>query len=159
MTLPSELNEHPLVRALQSFHPQAVANANLFGDELTVDVPASLIRWVCEFLKTHPEFSFEFLADLSAVDRYPLDPRFEVVYHLLSLKTNARLRLKVRLPTENPHVDSVTGIWPGANWFEREVFDLFGIHFNAHPDLRRILMPDDWQGHPLRKDYPVEGYR
>lgn len=159
MSLPAELSAHPLVGRLQSFHPQAVAAASLFRDELTVEVPPALLRSVCEFLKTDSDLAFDFLADLTCVDSYPLEPRFQVVYHLLSLKTRARLRLKVRLPGTDPRADSVTGLWSAANWFEREVFDLFGVHFSGHPNLRRLLMPEDWEGHPLRKDYPVEGYR
>jgi NADH-quinone oxidoreductase subunit C len=93
------------------------------------------------------------------LDRHPLEPRFEVIYHLVSIPRRDRLRLKVRLSSDDPVVDSVVPVWPGANWLEREVFDLFGIRFNEHPDLRRILMPEDWEGYPLRKDYPVEGYR
>jgi NADH-quinone oxidoreductase subunit C len=93
------------------------------------------------------------------VDRYPAEPRFEAVYRLLSLERSERLCLKVRLPGDDPAVDSVVPVWPGANAFEREVFDLFGIRFAGHPDLRRIVMPEDWEGHPLRKDYPTEGHR
>jgi NADH-quinone oxidoreductase subunit C len=88
-----------------------------------------------------------------------VEPRFELNYHLLSMKRKERLRLKVRLPGSNPVAGSVSAVWPTANWHEREVFDLFGVRFEGHPDLRRILMPGDWEGHPLRKDYPVEGYR
>jgi NADH-quinone oxidoreductase subunit C len=96
---------------------------------------------------------------LTGADRYPTEPRFEVVYHLHSLARNLRLRLKVRLAGANPEVDSVTPVWRGANWYERETFDLFGIRFRNHPDLRRIMLPDDWVGHPLRKDYQVTGER
>lgn len=159
MTEPAELSDSPLLRRVQSFHPQAVVTASCFRDELTVEVTAPLLRGVCEFLKTDPDLAFDFLADLTCVDRYPVEPRFEVVYHLLSLKRATRLCLKVRLPGDDPRVDSVTAVWSGANWFEREVFDLFGVRFSGHPNLCRLLMPDDWQGHPLRKDYPVEGYR
>ncbi|MFQ5926199.1 MAG: NADH-quinone oxidoreductase subunit C [Terriglobia bacterium] len=159
MTLPAALRDHPLLQKLRSFHPQAIAAASLFRNQLSVELPPGLLRPVCEFLKADPDLTFDFLADLTCVDRYPVEPRFELVYHLLSLKTTARLRLKARVPGENPHVDSLTGLWSAANWLEREVFDLFGIHFSGHPHLRRILMPDDWEGHPLRKDYPVEGYR
>lgn len=159
MTVPAALSDHPLLQKLQTIHPQAVAAAALFRDELSIEVPAQLLRPVCEFLKTDLDLAFDFLVDLTCVDRYPVEPRFEVVYHLLSLKTSARLRLKVRLPGDTPRVASLTGLWSAANWFEREVFDLFGVQFAGHPHLRRILMPDDWEGHPLRKDYPVEGYR
>jgi len=99
------------------------------------------------------------LSSVTAVDRYPAEPRFEVVYHLHSVERNLRVRLKCRLGGENPQIESVTSVWRGANWYEREVFDLFGIRFNGHPDLRRIMMPEDWEGHPLRKDYPVTGSR
>ena len=93
------------------------------------------------------------------MDWYPSEPRFEVIYQLLSIPNKERVRLKVRLSGDNPALDSVTSVWVGANYFEREVFDLFGIRFTGHPRLERILMPDNWEGHPLRKDYPVEGYR
>ena len=93
------------------------------------------------------------------MDWYPREPRFEVVYQLFSTPNKKYLRLKVRLPGEDANIDSLTPIWPGANFFEREVFDLFGVRFDEHPNLARIMMPEDWEGHPLRKDYPVEGYR
>jgi NADH-quinone oxidoreductase subunit C len=96
---------------------------------------------------------------VTAVDRYPAEPRFELVYHLHSLERKERVRLKCQVSGEAPAIDSVTSVWRGANWYEREVFDLFGIQFVGHPDLRRIMMPDDWEGHPLRKDYPITGSR
>ena len=101
----------------------------------------------------------ESAVDVTAVDRYPGEPRFEMVYHLLSLETGERLRLKAPVPGDDPRIESMTPIWPGAEAFECEMYDLFGIYFEGHPDLRRILLPDDWEGHPLRKDYPTEGYR
>ena len=97
------------------------------------------------------------LSTVTAVDRYPAEPRFEVVYHLHSIERNERVRLKCRLEGDDPEIESVTSVWRSANWYEREVFDLFGIRFRNHPDLRRIMMPDDWEGHPLRKDYPDHG--
>ena len=115
------------------------------------DVPA-----VARTLRDHPDLRFELLAELTAVDYWPREPRFEVVYVLVSLVHRARLRLKVRLPGDAPQLGTVTGVWPGANWLEREVWDLFGIVFDGHPDPRRLLMPEDWEGHPLRKDYPVQ---
>jgi len=147
----------PLVEKLQPFDPEAIEEAQTFRGELTLYTRAGRLRHITEFLRDDPDLSFKFLADVTAVDRYPNEPRFEAVYHLLSIEHTRRLRLKVRLPGDNPRVDSVVSIWPAAQAFEREVFDLFGIHFEGHPYLRRILMPEDWEGHPLRKDYPVQG--
>ena len=159
MTIPLELAARPVVRKLASLHPRAVTAAREFRDQLTLMVPPELLRDVCEFLRSDPELQFNFLVDITAVDRYPLEPRFEVVYHLRSMKTGERLRLKALLSGDNPRIHSLFGLWPAADMLEREVFDLFGIHFVGHPNLRRLLMPEDWEGHPLRKDYPVEGYR
>ena len=129
-----------------------------FG-ELTVVVPRERIVDVCAFLKTAPEFELNMLADLCGVDRGPEEePRFEVNYHLFSTLKHHRLRLKVRLNDDDPHVPTVTEVWRTANWHERETFDMFGVVFDGHPDLRRILLPDDWQGHALRKDFPLRGY-
>ena len=102
---------------------------------------------------------YNFFEDMTAVDWFPASPRFQLSYHILSHAFKERIRLRAMLDEADPTVDSITPVWPGANYYEREVFDLFGIRFAGHPDLRRIMMPDDWQGHPLRKDYPVEGYR
>ena len=93
------------------------------------------------------------------MDRFPAEPRFELNYHLVSMKCHERLRLKVRTDSDHAVVETVSNVWPTANWHEREVFDLFGVRFEGHPDLRRILLPEDWEGHPLRKDFPVAGYR
>ncbi len=153
------LEANPLAQQVRQFDPDAVEEAEFFRGELTLLIRKNRLLRVCEFLRDAPNTSFKFLADVTAVDRYPAEPRFEAVYHLLSLERSERLRLKVRLPADNPTVDSVVPVWPGANAFEREVFDLFGIRFAGHPDLRRIVMPEDWEGHPLRKDYPIEGYR
>jgi NADH-quinone oxidoreductase subunit C len=154
-----ESQEHPVVQKLKSWDPQAVAEVIDFKGETTVVVPKEHVRRVAEYLATEPSIAFSFLSDISAVDRFPLEPRFEVNYHLLSLERRDRLRLKVRLPGADPVIQSVTSVWPTANWHERESFDLMGIRFEGHPDLTRIVMPDEWEGHPLRKDYPVEGYR
>ena len=107
-------------------------------------------------LRDRPELAFTFLAELTAVDFWPKEPRFELVYVLVSIAHRLRLRMKVRLAAEDPHVATVSGVWPAANWLEREVWDLFGIAFDGHPDPRRLLMPEDWQGFPLRKDHPVQ---
>ncbi len=121
---------------------------------LTVD-PAGIVE-VCQRFKSA---GYERLSTVTAVDRHPDEPRFDVVYHLHSLARNSRVRLKCRLPGGEAEIDSVVPVWRSANWYEREVFDLFGIAFRGHPDLRRIMMPDDWDGHPLRKDYPIDGHR
>jgi NADH-quinone oxidoreductase subunit C len=155
----SELETNLALQKLRAFLPQAVEDALLFRRELTLYIRRSDIRRVCEFLRDEPELAFRYLSDVTAVDYYPSEPRFAVVYHLLSLSSLARLRLKVRLSGDDPRIDSVTPVWPAANAFEREVFDLFGIYFEGHADLRRILLPEDWEGHPLRKDYPTTGYR
>jgi NADH-quinone oxidoreductase subunit C len=157
VTLSLEMAQHPVVRVLRSWNPGAVSAASEFRGELTVVTPAGLIRETVEFLRSHSELSFDFLADLTAVDRYPLEPRFEVVYHLRSMKSGRRLRLKALLPGHEPRIESLVGLWPAADMLEREVFDLFGVRFLNHPNLRRLMMPDDWEGHPLRKDYPMEG--
>ncbi len=147
-----------LARLLASV-PSAVQTAKLDRNELSIYIQPGAIRDACALLRDDAELKYNFLSDLTCVDWYPSEPRFEVVYHLLSIPRRARLRLKVRLGGDDPRVHSVTSVWPSANFFEREVFDLFGIHFEDHPYLRRLLMPENWEGHPLRKDYPVEGYR
>ncbi len=112
---------------------------------------------VLQTLRDRPELKFGFLAELTAADYWPArEPRFELIYILVSVELRLRLRVKVRLPGDDPHVATATPIWPAANWLEREVWDLFGIAFDGHPDPRRLLMPEDWEGYPLRKDYPVQ---
>ncbi len=137
---------------------EALLEVKVWRNETTVILrPIDVVR-VCRFLRDDPDLAFDFLSDVTGVDRLNLpenSPRFEVVYHVYSLQHRRRLRLKVRVD-EGEAVPSVTGVWPTANWHEREVYDMFGVSVEGHPDLRRILMPDDWEGHPLRKDYPVE---
>ena len=149
----------PAVQKLKEWNASAVAQVIEFRGETTIVVPRAHLLATAEFLASEASLQFSFLSDLSAVDRFPLEPRFEVNYHLLSMERLFRLRLKVKLSSADAVVHSLTSVWPTANWHEREAFDLFGIRFDGHPDLRRILMPDDWEGHPLRKDYPTEGYR
>jgi NADH-quinone oxidoreductase subunit C len=115
------------------------------------DVPA-----VARALRDRPDLAFDLLAEITAVDFWPREPRFELVYILVSIPNRLRLRMKVRLFGADAHVSSMIGVWPAANWLEREVWDLFGISFDGHPDPRRLLMPEDWEGYPLRKDYPVQ---
>jgi NADH-quinone oxidoreductase subunit C len=153
-----ELKSHPAVARLVAWNSAAVQGAKFDREEMTIYVDRSSIREACAVLRDDAECAFNFLSDVTCVDWYPSEPRFEVVYHLLSISKKERVRLKVRLDSDSPAVESLTSVWPGANYFEREVFDLFGIRFTGHPYLRRILMPEDWEGHPLRKDYPVEGY-
>jgi NADH-quinone oxidoreductase subunit C len=152
-----DLAQFPDAVALQEFDPQAVAEARHDRGEQTLLILPEKIRWVAELLKTRRGYSF--LSDITAVDWFPSEPRFEVVYHLLCQERRQRLRLKCRVSSESPELESVAAVWRAADWCEREVFDLFGIRFRGHPDLRRILMPETWEGHPLRKDYPVTGYR
>jgi NADH-quinone oxidoreductase subunit C len=154
-----QLKGHPAIAKLQSWNSASVEGAKFDRDEMTIYVERGCIREACSILRSDPECPFNYLSDVTAVDWYPSEPRFEVVYHLFSLSKKERVRLKVRLSGDSPSLESVTSVWPGANYFEREVFDLFGIRFNGHPYLRRLLMPEDWEGSPLRKDYPVEGYR
>jgi NADH-quinone oxidoreductase subunit C len=111
---------------------------------------------VARALRDRPELGFNLLAEMTAVDFWPREPRFELVYILVSIPNRLRVRMKVRLPGADPHVSTMIGVWPAANWLEREVWDLFGISFEGHPDPRRLLMPEDWEGYPLRKDYPVQ---
>ena len=155
--LPDSIREIPIAAALESGEPGALASGKLDRGELTLEIAPARIIAVCRFLKESQQFVR--LADVTAVDWHPQKPRFEVVYHLHSVERNTRLRLKCRLPGEAPEIDSVTSVWRSANWYEREIFDLFGIAFHNHPALRRIMMPEDWEGHPLRKDYPIHGYK
>lgn len=154
-----EVENHAIVQRLREFDPEALEDGQTFRGELTLWIRPSVLRRVTEFLRDETGLAFKYLSDVTAVDRYPDEPRFETVYHLYSIENNQRLRLKVRLAGEDPRVDSTVPVWPGAIAFEREVFDLFGIQFEGHPYLVRLLMPDDWEGYPLRKDYPTEGYR
>jgi NADH-quinone oxidoreductase subunit C len=157
--MPSNLESNLALKKLQALAPECVEDAREFRGEVTIYIHPDRLTRTCEFLRDDPALALSFLSDITAVDLYPNEPRFEVVYHLLSLQSADRLRLKVRTSGENPQVDSLVSVYPSANAFEREVFDLFGIQFAGHPYLRRILMPEDWEGHPLRKDYPTEGYR
>jgi NADH-quinone oxidoreductase subunit C len=146
--------ESEILRRLKKEFPDSILESGEFRGDLTVVVRTQDIVPVCRFLHDDAELSFNFLSDLTAVDRSGREPRFDVVYQLYSLDRNHRIRLKVKAG-ETESVPSVTSIWSNANWFEREVFDMFGIGFDGHQDLRRILMPDDWVGHPLRKDFPL----
>ena len=148
-----------LSRTVPAAGLEAVQSANGMP---TIYVAREQLVATCRALRDEPPLRFAFLADLLPVDYLPREPRFEIVYLMASLgippfgDTPKRLRVKVRVPGGDPVVPSVSSVWPAAAWSEREAYDLFGIHFTDHPDLRRILMPEDWEGFPLRKDYPVQ---
>ncbi|MDE3061973.1 MAG: NADH-quinone oxidoreductase subunit C [Acidobacteriota bacterium] len=148
--------DHPAVKALLAWRADSLLDARFDRGELTLTVAPDSIR---EAAATVQAAGYNFFEDMTAVDWFPSAPRFQLSYHILSHKLLERIRLRVMLEETNPAVESITPVWPAANYYEREVFDLFGIRFEGHPNLRRIMMPDEWQGHPLRKDYPVEGYR
>lgn len=144
--------ENPAVKALANLATDAKFDRN----ELTITVAR---EDVVAAMRAMQQAGYNFLEDVTAVDWYPSEPRFQIVYHILSMAMKQRVRLVVRLDSDSASLDSITPVWPSANFYEREIFDLFGVHFGGHPNLRRIMMPEDWKGHPLRKDYPVEGYR
>jgi len=154
-----QLKDKAEVAALLGWNSAAVEGAKFDRDELTVWIKRDAIVPACQFLRDHSELRFNLLSDVTCVDWYPSEPRFEVVYQLTSIPRKSRLRLKVTLSGDDTKISSVISVWPSSNFFEREVFDLFGIQFEGHPYMKRIMMPEDWKGHPLRKDYPVEGYR
>ncbi len=155
--IPESVTQDPVAAAVIAQFPDAVVDAKKDLGELTLVIASERLVEVCKFLKLSEKFVR--LSSVTAVDWHPSEPRFEVVYHLHSIERNLRLRLKVRVSGENPSVDSVYGVWRGCDWYERETFDLFGITFKGHPNLIRIMMPENWQGHPLRKDYPAHGYK
>lgn len=151
-----------IAKMIEEKFPGQVLGTVTHAGQVGVMLRKDRIKDICLFLRNEPLIKMDHLADLTAVDysAYPGDtgPRFEVVYNLISTVYHHRLRLKVRLPEEEPKIETVTAVWITANWHERETYDLMGIVFNGHPDLRRILLPDDWEGHPLRKEYLLKGY-
>ena len=155
----SENNGSTVENSLRAKFPQAILNLKVFKDERTFSIEKDSIVDVCRFLRDDEELAFNFLSDLCGVDTTSLDKTnsFEVVYHLYSIKRNHRVRLKVTIPASKPTIKSVTSVWETANWHEREAYDMFGITFEEHPNLTRILTPDGFEGHPLRKDYPLKG--
>jgi NADH-quinone oxidoreductase subunit C len=148
--------EHPAVKALLGWSSDGFLDARWDRGELTLTVGPENIVAALTALKAAGYNAFE---DMTAVDWFPSEPRFQLSYHIVSHGFKERVRLRAMVSAQDAAVESATSVWPGANYYEREVFDLFGVRFEGHPNLRRILMPDDWVGHPLRKDYPVEGYR
>ena len=145
-----------IIAALRAAVPGADLQPGTAADRPTIMVPPERLLDVARALHGDVSPRFDVLVEVTGVDRWPAEPRFEVVYHLVATSGPERLRLKVVLAGDDPSVTSVQAVWPSANWLEREVWDLFGIVFEEHGDLRRILMPEDWEGHPLRKDYPVQ---
>jgi NADH-quinone oxidoreductase subunit C len=152
-------NTNVVVAGLRKWSANAIEDVIEFRGETTVVVARKNLRSVAERCRDDHAMQFNLLTDATCVDRFPMEPRFELQYHLVSIPLRQKLRIRVPLSGNDPVVDSMVPVWLGANWLEREIFDLFGIQFTGHPDLRRILLPDDWEGHPLRKDFPVEGYR
>jgi len=152
----NKLMTKKLLKAIQTIEKQFEANAQTFRDEHTLIISSENVAEICKTLRD--DFDFNLLSSLTAVDYWPEEsPRFHVVYQLYATEENMTLRLRVPIPGKNPSVPTVEGVYPSANWPEREIWDMFGIKVEGHSDLRRILMPFDWEGHPLRKDYPL-GY-
>lgn len=150
------LPNHPALQAILAWNRQALVDAKWDRGELTLSVEPGQIRAAAATVRAA---GYNFFEDMTAVDWFPASPRFQLSYHILSHRFKEYIRLCARIEGDTLSIDSITPVWPSANFYEREVFDLFGIRFEGHPNLRRIMMPDDWTGHPLRKDYPVEGYR
>ncbi len=156
---PAVTKKNVVVEQLRAWNPKAAAEVLQFRGETTIVVPRELLRGAAERCREDAALKFNLLTDATCVDRFPHEPRFELNYHLVSISRLEKIRLRVRVSGENPMVESLVPVWPGADWLEREIFDLFGVRFSGHPDLRRILLPEDWEGHPLRRDYPTQGYR
>ncbi len=147
-----------IAEKLREQYPDQVLDVREFRGQVSVTLKRDRIRDICRFLHDDPELSFDYLIDLCGADYLGKKPvRFEVVYHLYSMEHRHLLRVKAEVPENDVSIESVVPVWTGANWHEREAYDLFGIRFRGHPDLRRILLPEDWEGFPLRKDYPVKG--
>ncbi len=147
-----------LVKNIKNKFGPSILDTIIFRDEVTHLIRKDSLLDICRFLKNDTELQFNFLSDIAGVDYFPQKPRFEIVHHLYSIPQKHRLRLKVKVE-DGEVVPSVTSIWKAADWAEREAYDMFGIRFEGHPNLKRIYMPDDWEGFPLRKDYPLKGYK
>jgi NADH-quinone oxidoreductase subunit C len=152
------LEDSVLVNKVKEAFRHQILDTVVFRGEVTHLVEREAIRSLCNYLKMDPDFRMDFIVDVVGADYMGESPRFEVVYHLYSIKKKHRIRLKVRV-NEGETVPSVTPVWPGADWPEREVFDMYGVAFEGHPNMKRIYMPEDWDGYPLRKDYPLRGYK
>ena len=152
-------NAQAVVDRLRAWNSEAVSQVIEYRGETTLVVPHKLLRAIAKQCKEDPELNFNQVSDATCVDRFPVEPRFELNYQLLSIPRTQRIRLRTTISGQQPVIDSLEPVWPGINWMEREIFDLFGIRFEGHTDLRRILLPDDFEGAPLRRDYPTEGPR
>jgi len=152
------MNEEDItIKRLKEEFPDSILDITFFRDEATVVVKKEDILPITRFLYCDASLSYDFLSDLCCVDYFTREPRFEIVYHLYSITKNKRLRIKAPIPSNHQVISSVYPVWKTASWLERECYDMYGIGFEGHPDLRRILLADDWEGHPLRKDYPLKG--
>jgi len=152
-------NASVVIDRLRAWNPGSIAQIIEYRGETTIVVPHKLLLAVAKQCKEDPALNFNQLSDATCVDRFPNEPRFELNYQLLSIPRLARIRLRTSVSGQQPVIESLEPLWPGANWIERELFDLFGIRFEGHTDLRRILLPDEFEGAPLRRDFPVEGKR
>jgi NADH-quinone oxidoreductase subunit C len=152
-------NASVVVEQLKAWNAQAVSQVVEYRGETTIVVPRELLRAAAQQCRDNPALKYNLLSDATCLDRFPIEPRFELNYELVSIGRRDRVRLRTRVSAQNPVIDSLVPVWSGANWLEREIFDLFGIHFDGHPDLRRILLPEEFEGAPLRRDFPVEGKR
>ena len=151
-----EMKQSSAVKLLKEKFPADILEYSTpFGDETLLIRKENIIK-ILKFLKETPELEYSLLLDITCVDYIGQEPRFELIYHVYSFRLNHRLRIKTKISEKNPFIESSTSLWKNANWLEREVFDMFGIKFKNHPDLRRILMYDEFEGHPLRKDYPLK---
>lgn len=155
---PKGLEPKEIAEKIKEKFPDQVVDVTEFRDQVSVIVKRDQIVPICKYLHDDPHLSLDHLQDLTAVDYLKKkEVRFEVIYNLYSIKYRHKIRIRAQVPENDTKISSVVPIWAGANWYERECFDMFGIVFAGHPDLRRILMPEDWEGHPLRKDYPLKG--
>jgi NADH-quinone oxidoreductase subunit C len=148
-----------VIEHLRKWDAKAASQVIEYQGQTTLVVSKELLRAVAQQCKENPALDFNLLSDVTCVDRFPMEPRFELNYQLVSISRGGRISLRTSVSAQHPVVDSIMPVWPGANWLEREIFDLFGIHFEGHPDLRRLLLPDGFVGFPLRRDFPVEGQR
>jgi NADH-quinone oxidoreductase subunit C len=148
-----------VIEQLRNWNAGAVSQVIDYQGQTTIVVPKELLRATAQHCKENPALDFNLLSDATCADRFPIEPRFELNYQLVSIPRSARLSLRTSVSSQHPMIDSLMPVWPGANWLEREIFDLFGIHFEGHTDLRRLLLPEGFVGFPLRRDFPTEGQR